>query len=62
VGRAMAACLWGVASFFFCLVVAVVSSGIESYTDPESNLGATVVWGTICTVLGFVCWFAVGGS
>ena len=56
-GKAVGTCFFGLAAFFFCLVIAVVSNGLESYSDPASDLGAAAIWGIVCTVAGLVCWF-----
>jgi len=58
-GKAIAACLWGVAAFFFCAVIAEALSVLESHAGPESNAGANVVWCVICVVAGLVCWLVL---
>ncbi|MCK4302682.1 MAG: hypothetical protein KAY24_00380 [Candidatus Eisenbacteria sp.] len=60
-GKAVGVCFFGLAAFFFCLVIAVVTNGIESYSDPASDLGATVLWGFISLVAGLISWFVFGG-
>ena len=60
-GKAVGACLFGCAAFFFCLVIAVASNGLDSYSEPASDVAGAVVWGIICTVAGLVSWFVFGG-